>query len=65
MTASLYKGSLGIAEVVTRAAGPQMPLQQLQFLQMLAAKDPAILAQFGARPQVEVIALVSHSSILA
>ena len=52
-------GSLAPAEVLARAARPRMPLQQLQFLQMLAAKDPAILAQFGASPQVRQINILS------
>ena len=45
--------SLAPAEVLARAAKPRWPLEQLQFLQMLAAKDPSILAQFGASPQVQ------------
>ena len=45
--------SLAPAEVLAGAAKPRWPLEQLQFLQMLAAKDPSILAQFGASPQVQ------------
>lgn len=44
--------TLAPAEVLARAATPRYPPQQLQFLQMLAAKDPTILASFGASPQV-------------
>lgn len=44
--------TLAPAEVLAKAASPRYPPQQLQFLQMLAAKDPAILASFGATPQV-------------
>ena len=51
--------SLTPAEVLARAARPRYPPQQLQFLQMLAAKDPAILASFGATPQVCVV-MASH-----
>lgn len=45
-------GTLAPAEALAKAARPRYPPQQLQFLQMLAAKDPAILASFGATPQV-------------
>lgn len=44
--------TLAPAEVLAKAASPRYPPQQLHFLQMLAAKDPAILASFGATPQV-------------
>lgn len=44
--------TLAPAEVLAKAASPRYPPQQLHFLQMLAAKDPAILASFGASPQV-------------
>lgn len=44
--------TLAPAEVLAKAASPRYPPQQLHFLQMLAAKDPGILASFGATPQV-------------
>ena len=44
--------NLAPSEVLAKAAKPRLPIEQLQFLQMLAGKDPAILAQFGASAQV-------------
>ena len=44
--------NLAPSEVMAKAAKPRLPIEQLQFLQMLAGKDPAILAQFGASAQV-------------
>lgn len=48
----LLLNNLAPSEVMAKAAHPKMSAQQLQFLQMLASRDPAILAQFGATPQV-------------
>lgn len=44
--------NLAPSEVMAKAAKPRLPIEQLQFLQMLAGKDPAILAQFGASAQM-------------
>lgn len=44
--------NLAPSEVLAKASGPRMPPQQLQMLQMLASRDPGILASFGASPQV-------------
>lgn len=53
--------TLAPAEVLAKAARPHYPPQQLHFLQMLAAKDPGILASFGATPQVGFGAFICSS----
>ena len=53
--------TLAPAEVLAKAASPRYPPQQLHFLQMLAAKDPAILASFGATPQVSPHTIITQT----